>query len=71
LWQQPSLPRRSWPYAIGALSAGLIADFFGFAWAIGSIAMLTFASGTVAAKLMHSPKMTAKSRGTNDPVTSH
>jgi len=40
-------------YAIGALSAGLIADFFGFAWAIGSIAALTFISGVVVAILMH------------------
>jgi len=40
-------------YAIGALSAGLIADFFGFAWAIGAIAVLTFASGMVVALLMH------------------
>jgi MFS family permease len=39
-------------YAIGALSAGLIADFFGLAWAIGSIAALTFASGTLVALLM-------------------
>ena len=39
-------------YAIGALSAGLIADFFGFAWAIGSIAVLTFALGAVVALLM-------------------
>jgi MFS family permease len=39
-------------YAIGALSAGLIADFFGFAWAIGSIAALTFVSGVVVAVLM-------------------
>jgi MFS family permease len=40
-------------YAIGALSAGLIADFFGLAWAIGSIATLTFISGVVVAILMH------------------
>ena len=40
-------------YAIGALSAGLIADFFGLAWAIGSIAALTFISGVVVAVLMH------------------
>jgi MFS family permease len=40
-------------YAIGALSAGLIADFFGFAWAIASIAALTFVSGTVVAVMMH------------------
>jgi len=39
-------------YAIGALSAGLIADFFGFAWAIASIAVLTFLSGTVVAFMM-------------------
>ena len=39
-------------YAIGALSAGLIADFFGLAWAIGAIAALTFASGVVVAMLM-------------------
>jgi len=31
-------------YAIGALSAGIIADFFGMVWAIGAIAALTFAS---------------------------
>jgi predicted MFS family arabinose efflux permease len=40
-------------YAIGALSAGLIADFFGLASAIASIATLTFVSGLVAALLMH------------------
>lgn len=39
-------------YAIGALSAGLIADFAGLPWAIGSIATLTFLSGLVAALLM-------------------
>jgi len=42
-------------YAFGALSAGLIADFFGLAWAIGSIAALTFISGVVVAILMHEP----------------
>ena len=42
-------------YAIGALSAGLIADFFGLAWAIGSIAALTFISGVVVVILMHEP----------------
>jgi MFS family permease len=36
-------------YAIGALSAGLIADRFGFAAAIFVIAALTFASGAIAA----------------------
>jgi MFS family permease len=39
-------------YAIGALSAGVIADIFGMAWAIGAIAALTFASGAVVALLM-------------------
>jgi MFS family permease len=40
-------------YAIGALSAGLIADSFGLSWAIASIAALTFFSGTVVAFVMH------------------
>jgi MFS family permease len=39
-------------YAIGALSAGLIADFFGFATAIGAIAALTFLSGAIVAIAM-------------------
>lgn len=39
-------------YAIGALSAGLIADFLGFAWAIGVIATLTFLSGLIVALVM-------------------
>jgi len=39
-------------YAIGALSAGIIADIFGMAWAIGSIAILTFLSGALVAVLM-------------------
>lgn len=41
-------------YAFGALSAGLIADRFGFAAAITFIAALTFLSGTVVAALMRS-----------------
>ena len=32
-------------YAIGALSAGLIADAFGLAWAIAGVGLLTFGSG--------------------------
>jgi MFS family permease len=40
-------------YALGALAAGLIADFFGLAVAINAIAALTFLSGTVVALLMH------------------
>ncbi|HLZ01751.1 MAG TPA: MFS transporter [Bradyrhizobium sp.] len=39
-------------YAIGALSAGLIADWFGLSWAIVSIAALTFLSGAVVAVVM-------------------
>ncbi|MCT7378361.1 MFS transporter [Chelativorans salis] len=39
-------------YALGALSAGLIADALGFAWAIGSIGGLTFLSGVIVAALM-------------------
>jgi len=39
-------------YAIGALSAGLIADRFGLPWAIVSIAVLTFMSGCVVAIVM-------------------
>jgi len=39
-------------YAIGALSAGIIADIFGMAWAIGAIAALTFLSGMVVALVM-------------------
>ena len=39
-------------YAVGALSAGLIADSFGLASAINSIAALTFISGLAAALLM-------------------
>ena len=48
-------------YAIGALSAGLIADRFGFAWAIGSIGGVTFLSGLVVALAMvegHDPMTT-------------
>lgn len=39
-------------YAVGALSAGLIADSFGLSWAITSIAALTFLSGAVVAVVM-------------------
>jgi predicted MFS family arabinose efflux permease len=39
-------------YAIGALSAGLIADRFGFATAILAIAALTFVSGSIVAIAM-------------------
>ncbi len=39
-------------YAIGALSAGIIADVFGMSWAIVSIAALTFLSGVITALFM-------------------
>ena len=42
-------------YAIGALTAGLIADYFGLHWAIGSIAALTFLSGVLVALTMNAP----------------
>ncbi|TPI45996.1 MFS transporter [Mesorhizobium sp. B2-9-1] len=43
-------------YAIGALSAGLIADFFGFVAAIAAIAALTFLSGAIVAVTMREPR---------------
>jgi len=52
-------------YAIGALSAGIIADIFGMAWAIGSIAGLTFLSGMVVALIMRE-----KTRGGPDVARS-
>lgn len=51
-------------YAIGALSAGVIADIFGLSWAIGTIAALTFLSGLIAALLMRDSQ--PGSRRTND-----
>jgi MFS family permease len=39
-------------YAIGALSAGIITDLFGAAWAIAAVGALTFASGLVVAVAM-------------------
>lgn len=41
-------------YALGALAAGIIADQFGFVWAIVSVAALTFLSGAVVAITMQS-----------------
>lgn len=52
-------------YAIGALSAGIIADIFGMAWAIGAIAMLTFLSGAIVALVMRE-----KTRGQPDVARS-
>jgi MFS family permease len=39
-------------YAIGALSAGIMTDLFGAAWAITAVGVLTFASGVVVAFAM-------------------
>ncbi|HEY8009071.1 MAG TPA: MFS transporter [Methylocella sp.] len=43
---------RDMGYAIGALTAGIIADLFGATWAIGSVGALTFASGALVAIVM-------------------
>jgi len=40
-------------YAIGALSAGIMTDLFGAAWAIAAIGTLTFTSGVVVAVAMN------------------
>ncbi len=39
-------------YAIGALTAGLLAAFVGFAWTIAAIGALTFVSGLIVAAMM-------------------
>jgi MFS family permease len=39
-------------YAVGAFSAGIVADAFGLSWAIGSVGVLTFLSGTIVAVSM-------------------
>lgn len=41
-------------YAVGALAAGIIADRFGFAWAIVVVGVLTFLSGIIVAITMQS-----------------
>jgi len=46
-------------YAIGALSAGIIADLFGLSWAIGTIAALTFLSGLVVVLFMRETRRLA------------
>ena len=63
-------------YAVGALSAGIIADILGMAWAIGIIAALTFLSGVVVALLMREHSAGALDvvqsnephRGTDTPI---
>ncbi|CDX44510.1 Major facilitator family transporter [Mesorhizobium sp. ORS 3359] len=48
-------------YAIGALTAGLIADFFGFVAAFGAIAALTFLSGAIVAIAMRETHVAGQS----------
>lgn len=55
-------------YAIGALSAGLIADLFGMSWAIGAIAALTFISGLMVALVMRGPAIEVESTRTTAPA---
>ena len=43
-------------YAIGALSAGVIADTLGLSWAIRLVAALSFVSGAIIAALMSETK---------------
>jgi MFS family permease len=57
-------------YAIGALSAGIIADLFGMAWAIGFIAALTFVSGAAVALLMREATAERHTQGGSPPKTS-
>ncbi len=38
--------------AVGALSAGIIADTLGLSWAISFVGALTFSSGTIVALIM-------------------
>ncbi len=54
-------------YAIGALLAGALADLFGPLWAVGAIALLTFASGGVALLRMSEtlPQKRAPARDAN------
>ncbi len=50
-------------YAIGALSAGIMADLFGIAWAIGAIGVITFVSGAVVAVVMTEQRSTGETGG--------
>jgi MFS family permease len=43
-------------YAVGALLSGVIADLFGFVWAIAAVGALTFASGLTVAFRMREPR---------------
>jgi MFS family permease len=53
-------------YAIGALSAGIIADLFGFEWAIGAVAALTFMSGVIVALEMRDREVSADRQEPNE-----
>ena len=53
-------------YAIGALSAGIIADLFGFQWAIGTVAALTFVSGAIVALQMRDREVSADRQEPNE-----
>jgi MFS family permease len=50
-------------YAIGALSAGVIADVLGLSWAIAAVGVLTFASGLLVAIIMHEGAVPELQRG--------
>jgi hypothetical protein len=59
-WQARSLSvyrfLRDLGYAVGALSAGVIADTLGLSWVITLVAALSFVSGAVVAALMGETK---------------
>jgi MFS family permease len=46
-------------YAVGALSAGVIADSLGLSWAIGSVGGVTFLSGVVVAMFLSEKELEA------------
>src|SRR5436190_18089002 len=50
-------------YALGALSAGIIADFFGFVAAIAAVAALTFLSGATVAVAVRQTTASTPARG--------
>jgi MFS family permease len=56
-------------YAIGALSAGIIADLFGLAAAIIAIALLTFLSGALTALIMDERRSRGREPGCGEGVS--
>jgi MFS family permease len=56
-------------YAVGALLAGMLADIFGYTWAIGAVAALTLVSGIVVALTMCEARVQTKEEAGN--VTNH